>query len=468
VFTHDEILQATMARANGAVKMVTSVSTDSRTLQAGALFVALRGENYDGHQFVPDAMRRGAAAVMVESEPDMAVPHYVVDDTLAAYHALAAYHRNRFAMPVIGITGTNGKTTVKEMVAALLARAGEPLFSEGNYNNHVGVPMTLLRLKETHSHAVIEMGMNHVGEIAVLSRLAAPSVAVITNIGRGHLEFLQTVEHVLAAKLEILTGLIPGGTLIAPRDSIYFDEMRRAAEAHGARVISFGITPQADVRCEVRHSGVDGTRCMVHCGNESRELALGLPGVHNAVNAAAALAAVRAVEPAYALSSAAEVLARFAPVQMRCQRERIGGVDVIIDCYNANPESMLAALNVLATHAGGGRHIALLGEMHELGAAAPQCHYDVGVAAARTGVHELIVMGAHAADVIAGARDAGMDRAHIFEARDAAHAAALVAGLVHDGDCVVLKGSRRAHLEDVLNALRRAPCMATPAPYQCR
>lgn len=457
MFTHDDIIAATLARASGAVARVTSVSTDSRTLSPGALFAALRGENYDGHLFAPDAVRQGAAAVLVERELDVAVPQYLVNDTLAAYQALAKYHRDRFAMPVIGITGTNGKTTVKEMVAALLARVGTPLYSEGNYNNHVGVPMTLLRLTETHTHAVIEMGMNHAGEIAVLSQLATPSVAVITNIGRGHLEFLQTVEHVLAAKLEILIGLIPGGTFIAPRDSVYFDEMQRAAKARGARVISFGTTPQADVRCDIRESDVRGTQCIMRCGAESYELRMALPGAHNAVNAAAALAAVRAVEPAYPLSTAADVLARFAPVNMRCQVEQVHGVDVIVDCYNANPESMLAALHVLAAHAAGGRRVALLGEMHELGAAAPQCHYDVGIAAARTGVDELIVLGAHAGDVMAGAREAGMDAEYIHEARDAAQAAALLAATVQPGDCVLLKGSRRAHLEQVLDRLRQTP-----------
>jgi len=455
VFTHDDIMRATMARASGSVIHVTGVSTDSRSVKAGELFVALRGELFDGHMFAGDAVRRGAAAIVSERALDVAVPQYLVDDTLAAYHALAKYHRGRFAMPVIGITGTNGKTTVKELVAALLARVGTPLRSEGNFNNHVGVPLTLLQLHDEHTHAVIEMGMNHPGEIHVLTTLVMPSVAVITNIGRGHLEHLHTLENILAAKLEILDGLVPGGTVVVPRDSSYFEQMRRAAEALNARVVSFGTSPQADVSFAPRHVDANGTLGVLQCGGETREMRVPLPGAHNACNTAAALAAVRAVEPAFPLSTAAETLADFAPVSMRCQLEHVQGMDVLVDCYNANPESVLAALHLLAAHAAGGRRIAILGEMHELGAASAQCHCDVGIAAARTGVSELLALGAHAADIAAGAREAGMPQEHIHLALDAEHAVQVLDRVAKQGDCILLKGSRLARMEDILEKMRR-------------
>lgn len=453
MFTHDEIVSVTAARANGCAMRVTSVSTDTRCMQPGALFVALRGERHDGHEFVREAVQRGAAAVVVDRLLDVTVPQYVVDDTLRAYQELAKYHRGRFVLPLIGVTGTNGKTTVKEMIAALLGRVGRPLASEANYNNHIGVPMTLLRLTDEHTHAVIEMGMNHAGEIKRLSELAEPTVAVITNVGRGHLEFLENVEAVLAAKLEILEGLIPGGTLIAPRESEFFERMRRAAVGRGARVISFGTTPVAEVRCEIRESGAKGSVCRVRCGNETEEMTIGLPGAHNVLNAAAAIAAVRVVEPTYPLRYAAEVLREFRGVAMRCQREEVKGLEIIVDCYNANPESTIAALGVLATHEGG-RRIAVLGEMHELGEAAQQCHYEVGRAAGEKGIDFVIAVGEHGSDTVAGALAGGIDQGRVHLARETAEAAGVVAKVARRGDCVLLKGSRKARLEEVLEKLR--------------
>ncbi|MCX7846537.1 MAG: UDP-N-acetylmuramoyl-tripeptide--D-alanyl-D-alanine ligase, partial [bacterium] len=226
----------------------------------------------------------------------------------------------------------------------------------------------------------------------------------------------------------------------------------------GVRVISFGVSAGAEVRCEVLWSGGKGSRCRVTCGREGREIKLKVPGVHNVVNAAAAVAAVRAVEPGYSLGYVAEVLGEFEPVWMRCQVERVRGVEVIVDCYNANPESTLAALQVLGRHEGG-RRIAVLGEMHELGEAAARCHYEIGEGAARTGVDELIAVGAHGEDVLAGARAAGMEMERLHLARDAAEVVREVARCAREGDCVLIKGSRRAHLEEVLELLRQMPQM---------
>jgi len=229
MFVNDEILKITSANLFGKTRDVTGVSTDSRKVVRGDLFVAIRGDKFDGHKFAEIAAGNGAAAIIVDHKLNLDVPQYVVENTLTAYQQLAHYHRIKMNVPVIGITGTNGKTTVKEMINSILSSVANPLCSEANFNNHIGVPATLLKLKKEHTHAIIEMGMNHPGEINVLSKIAEPDVAVITSIGRGHIEFLGSIDAVMEAKLEILDGLKKDGTIILPLDSKFIEEMKKRA-----------------------------------------------------------------------------------------------------------------------------------------------------------------------------------------------------------------------------------------------
>ncbi|MCK5852874.1 UDP-N-acetylmuramoyl-tripeptide--D-alanyl-D-alanine ligase, partial [bacterium] len=247
MFTNEEILKITAAKSFEKAECVTGVSTDSRNILKGDLFVALRGDNFDGHKFAGKVIEKGAAAILSDHKIDVNVPQYIVGNTLTAYQQLARYHRLKMNVPVIGITGTNGKTTVKEMINSILSDVANPLCSEANFNNHIGVPVTLLKLKKEHTQAIVEMGMNHPGEIKVLSEIALPDVAVITSIGRGHIEFLGSVEKVLEAKTEILDGLNKNGTIILPLNSKFYDRMKSSAVNAGIKnIISFGDSDEAD------------------------------------------------------------------------------------------------------------------------------------------------------------------------------------------------------------------------------
>jgi len=455
VFSHDDILRATGARAKGAVDTVTSVSTDTRSLCQGALFIALKGAKFDGHAFVQQAEQYGAVALLVQDAVASGLPTYTVKDTLAAYQALAHYHRARFDIPVLGITGTNGKTTVKEFARALLGIHGCPHASLKNENNHIGVPKTLLGMRSCHTHCVVEMGMNHPGEIAVLTRIVQPTVAVITSVGRGHLEFLRSVDAVAEAKAEILEGLQPDGVAILPADTPYLDLLRSRAERAGAgKIRTFGVSDEADVTFLPKSVDFTVTRGTVVNGDLVTELELQLPGEHSGINAAAALTAVRAVMPALTGEEIAAALGAVAPIDMRCQVIELRGAHLVLDCYNANPESTTAALHLLATAQCEGRRIAVIGEMLELGSAAPECHREAGRTVARLGIDTLIAVGPHAHDTGMGARDAGMDPGRVHECFQVRNAAECVGARMGAGDVVLVKASRGMRLEGILEQLR--------------
>lgn len=456
MFTHDDIITAIGARANGTLALANGVSTDSRTVQRDDLFIALRGAAFDGHRYVADVERKGAAGIVVNYALDVHIPQYIVDDTLAAFHAIAAYHRCRFSIPVVAITGTNGKTTVKEMTAQILAQRGLPLYSEKNFNNHIGVPTTILRMARQHTHAVIEMGMNHPGEIRMLSSTAAPTVAVITNAGHGHLEFLGTVDDVVKAKLEILDGLAGGGTAVLPADGPHAAAMREAASRRGCTVMTFGLSPRADVTFAPAVVSLQGLSGTLRTPVGETQITMNLTGVHNGVNAAAAVAAALAADHMVSIANIAKALDGFKPVNMRCQIETIGGADIIADCYNANLDSVRAGLDLLASVGRARRRIVLLGEMAELGATAADCHYQAGLAAGGTDPVILAVVGPTSAHVLRGARDAGMPGTRLHAFADIAAASAFLNDLIQPGDCVLVKGSRTMRMENALNYWRQS------------
>jgi UDP-N-acetylmuramoyl-tripeptide--D-alanyl-D-alanine ligase len=431
---------------------IKGVSIDSRTVREGELFVAIRGDRFDGHDFVPDAIRKGAWGAIVERPvlearfPVMSGLRNVipVEDSLLSLQEMSLMHRKKFTLPVIGVTGSNGKTTTKEMLAAILRQLGPVLKNEGNLNNHIGVPLTLFKLDAHHRAAIIEMGMSGLGEIELLTRLAMPTVGVITNIGPAHLQFLGSTDGVAQAKGELLMGMRSDSTAVLNADDRYFNALR--AKCTG-RVLSFGMAGPADVRAAELEQQQELTDFRLQAGGRSVTVRLRAVGRHNVANALAAAAAATALE--VPLETVKFGLEEFRPVAMRSELRALQGRTFIADCYNANPASMLAALESLAV-LGGSRSAAVLGDMLELGDAAEAAHREVGAAAARLGIGLLIATGPLARHVVAGAVAAGMAGDRVLEAGSTAQAAKLLRERTRPGDTVLVKGSRGMKMETVL------------------
>ncbi len=459
-FTADELAQATGGRwLDAPPPLVQGVSTDTRAIPAGSLFVALRGERFDAHALLADAARAGAAAAVV-SDPAAtagaaALPRLLVGDTLAALGAVARHHRRRFDLPVVGVTGSNGKTTTREMIAAILATRGPVLKTEGNLNNEVGVPLTLLRLGPEHRAAVIELGMNHPGEIARLAAVALPQVGVVTNAAAAHLEGLGTVDGVADAKAELYQGLPPGGVAVVNADDA---RMLKRAQASGRRLLTFAAGRQRRgdvVMLELLSQDAAGLRFLLGVGNRELEVALPLVGGHNAANAAAAACA--AIALGCDDREIVRGLAAVAPVGRRLRLERLpGGVLLVDDCYNANPLSMRAALETLVALAAaeGGRPVAALGDMLELGPGELALHREVGAAAAAAGLARLLAFGPRSRALAEGALAAGLPPGRSFHTEDVAALAAEARATLRAGDVLLVKASRGMRLERLVEALR--------------
>jgi len=375
--------------------LFTSVSSDSRAINAGDLFVALQGENYDGAAFVASATQSGAVAALIKTTSYRGVespcPLLLVDDTRLALGRLAAHWRAQFNIPVIAVTGSNGKTTVKEMLASILrAATGDDnavLATLGNLNNDIGVPLTLLKLRAVHRYAVIEMGMNHKGEIEYLTRLAQPDVAIVNNAGSAHLAGLGSVDAVARAKGEAFTGLSPQGTAVINADDAYAPLWRELADGH--TIIEFGLEKNGAVHAQWQVKGY-GVHIEVDMPQGNFSVQLQVPGVHNVRNALAATAAALALHvPVTAIAAGLE---RFSGVTARLQRKTaLHGAMLIDDSYNANPASLYAALEVLAQNTG--KKILVLGDMGELGEDAVHLHSAIGAEARRFGVDQLLALG---------------------------------------------------------------------------
>ncbi len=428
------------ARVTGGDHVFHSVSTDTRTLEPGALFVALRGERFDGHDYIEAAMSAGAAGVLGERAPE-AVPAILVDDSLDALQRLAADWRGRFSPGLVAVTGSNGKTTVKEMIAAILSPLAPTLASRGNLNNHIGVPLSLLRLRREHRFAVIEMGMNHAGELTLLSRLAAPNVALVTNAAPAHLEGLGTVEKVAAAKGEVFSGLGAGGIAVINADDAFADYWRGLNR--GRRIVTFGLDAAADVTATVE-PGADASRLRIRAGGKAVNLRLAAAGMHNAMNALAAAAAATAL--GVELDAVGAGLEAFTPVAGRSQMVELGaGGCLINDCYNANPASMAAAIDLLARQQG--TRILVMGDMGELGERSEDFHREAGERARQAGIDRLFCFG----PLSALACRAFGPGAAAFDDVDALSTA--VAGCLGSDVTVLVKGSRAMRMERVADAL---------------
>lgn len=457
-FTDSEVLSATGATRRGTAPLsaFTAVCTDTRALSKGCLFVALRGERFDAHDFLSAARDGGTEAVVVEA--GRAVPEglcaYEVTDTLAALGALARYHRRRFRIPLGAVGGSNGKTTTKEMVAAILGTRGPALRTEGNFNNEVGLPLTLFRLAPEHVAGVVELGMNHAGEMTRLARVSEPDAAVITVVQPEHLEGLGSLEGVAAAEGELFRALGPHATAV-----VNLDDAHVVAQAAGlGRVLTFGRAAGADVRLlRVDRHGRDGMTAHVQARGEVHPVRLHFVGEHNAQNATAAFALCLAL--GYAPAECRAGLERARPYVRRLNvLDAPGGITVIDDCYNANPASMAAALDTLDDLAPGGRAFAVLGDMLELGASEREDHAELGKLAGKK-ADVLAFFGPRSAYGFAA--DVTGVRRHFLEVEPLVQ---WLRSLLQPGDVVLVKGSRGMRLERVVAALTGQPASGGHGP----
>jgi UDP-N-acetylmuramoyl-tripeptide--D-alanyl-D-alanine ligase len=485
LFTIEEVLEVTSARlltrdSHRLRDNVRRLSTDSRDVGRGDLFIALKGERFDGHEFVEMALQQGAVGAVVESTYRLPAslqkevtpssrararprPPLVlgVQDPLLAYQQLATYHRSRFNIPVVAVTGSNGKTTTKEMVARVFEERWSVLKTEGNLNNRIGVPHTLLKLASGHKAAVIEMGVDQKGQTTRLAEIVRPTIGLITNIGPDHLEFFGTLEASAQAKGELLDLMQPDDAVVLNADDAFFDYLASRARC---RVVSFGLSSKAQVRAtDVAADERRGTTFRLALPGKSKPtpVVLNAYGIHNVSNALAAAAVGQICEMSGA--SIARGLSHFRPASMRSQVETRDGVRIINDCYNANPASMKAAIDLLADLGNGTRTIAVLGDMLELGPGSPVLHREVGAHLAEKSISFLIATGTLGKELAEGARAAGMGNDRVHHTADAGKAAHLLTSMVRRNDVVLVKASRGMRMERIVDALRGRPSAPRPS-----
>ncbi len=449
----DEIAGVTGAEIRGGygMELVTAISTDSRKLNKGELFFALSGDNFDGHSFVHAAFLAGAAGAVVERDvPGLPgiFPCLLVRDSLVALQDLARHNRKTFAVPVIGVTGSSGKTSTKDLIYSVLSTEYKTLKTEGNFNNEIGLPLTLLKISGEHQAAVVEMAMRGPGEIDELCSIALPSAGVITNIGETHLERLGSVENIARAKGELLDYIPPGGFAVLHGDSPYIREQAKRCRGN---VLFFGEGKDMDLYPrEVQPEG-SGNRFLAATPGGDMELFIPLPGRHNVINALAAVAVGLCM--GLTREQIARGLESAALTAMRLEILDAGGVKIINDTYNANPFSMKAALQVLDEISKSGRRIAVLADMLELGDRSEAAHREIGETAAVMGVDYLLTVGKLSVHINRGALAGGQqaDRALHFDY--GGDVLEFLKAIIQPGDVVLVKGSRSMRMEEIVRGL---------------
>jgi UDP-N-acetylmuramoyl-tripeptide--D-alanyl-D-alanine ligase len=421
-------------------------SIDSRTIRAGELFFAVKGERTDGHDFVAQAIEKGAVAAVVRRDQLARYPVITgllpVDDTLEALQTLARAVRRLWAKPLIGVTGSTGKTTTKDAIAHVLSQRFRVLKSEGNFNNHFGLPLTLLKLEPEHDIAVIEMGMSHAGEIAALAKIAQPEIGVVTNVAPVHLEFFDSVADIARAKYELIESLPAGGTAILNADDEYVSQFGR--DFHG-KVVLYGMSPSADVRAEnVQSQGAMGSGFEVVSGSCRERATLPLVGKHNIYNALAAVAV--GLERGLTPSEAVGALVSLSASDKRGQVVQLGNITVVNDCYNSNPKALDAMVETLAAMPAK-RRIVIAGEMLELGPAGEEVHRRSGQHMAAQKIDWLVGVRGLAKPMVEAARAAGVRAEFVATPEEAGE---WLIREARDGDVVLLKASRGVKLERAL------------------
>ena len=443
-----DIAKATNGKLIGRDLDVSGISIDSRTAKRGNLFIAIKGKRYDGHSFIEEAIKKGIAAVILERKgvkSSLKVPSVIVSDPLKALGDVAQYHRRKFNIPVIGITGSNGKTTVKELVAYILSAKYNTLKNSGTENNLIGLPLTLLKLKKKHEVAVLEMGANHVGEIKRLSYILGPTIGLITNIGPSHLEYFKDLKTVLKAKSEILSNISRHGSIVLNRDDKFLEQLPRKFNT-----ITFGIRKKSDFQA-TNITQID--QKLQFDLNGKIRFKLNLAGRHNIYNALASIAVAQHLK--VKIETIRKTLAEFKPLPMRMNLDRIKGINIIDDTYNSNPLSTECAIQFLSNFKTRGKKILVAGDMLELGNRAKYFHRRIGKLTADSLINNLITVGELSSETHSSARKFGMRKESIWRCASPDKAAHILNKITRPGDVVLVKGSRAMGMEKIIKKLKR-------------
>ena len=427
-------------------KMCRGVSTDTRKIQAGDLYVALKGGNFNGNQFAPQALKQGAVAAIVDEDVRVDGPLLRVDDALLALGQLAGWQRQQFTGPVLAVTGSCGKTSVKQLLAHVLEQQAPTWMTPGNLNNHIGVPLTLLQMQPEHEWAVIEQGASGAGEIAYTGQWVRPDIGIITNASESHLSGFGSLETIVQTKGEMIDWVVEGGHVVLNRDDPAFGIWQQ--RALGKQVVTFGLTEQAEVYASDIHTEITHSHFCLHTNGQKLDVSLPLPGLHNIYNALAVIAA--AASAGVALSRIVSALATAAPVAGRLmEKSGVRGLTLLDDSYNANPASLRAAIDVITVAPNAWL---VMGDMAELGEESIAAHADIGRYAKDKGVSVLLASGplsVHAVEAF------GFDHAHWFE--DTAALVQFINQTAPDGTLLLVKGSRSAGMDRVVHALEKDP-----------
>ncbi len=448
--TLTEIVQVTGAETNSDAEIFfEGVATDSRKITAGELFVGLKGENFNGELFAKDAVNKGATGVLVSKTAKRLPAGLVlkVDDTLSAYRQIAGAWRDRFDIPVVAVTGSNGKTTTKDLTAAALNELGHVQKTSGNFNNEVGVPMTLLELSEKHNAAVVEIGMRGLGQIETLAKIVKPTIGIVTNVSETHIELLGSIENIARAKGELVEAIKPGGTIILNADNVHTAEMAKLA-GEGVNVMTYGLENPADVTAKNILIGGVSTEFTLSYRGEDFDFEIPMLGRHNVSNTLGAIAA--ALTLGLDVEEIQRGVSSLTTTKMRFEVIRRDGLTIVNDAYNASPASMRVAIKT-ASEIYSGRLIAVLGDMLELGEISEAVHREIGAELVENKFDTLITLGELGKFIAAGARDAGLKNVYTFDTHE--EAAKKILELVRDGDTILFKASHVMHMEKIIELI---------------
>ncbi len=445
-----EVAQVTGAKINSDAEIFfEDIITDSRKITSGSLFVALKGETFNGEDFAAEALKKGASAVMVSEGFDKNLDSIIlkVADTLAAYRQIAGAWRERFNIPIVAVTGSNGKTTTKDLTAAALNGCGHVLKTSGNFNNEVGVPMTLLELNDKHQAAVVEIGMRGLGQIESLAEVVKPTIGIVTNVSEAHIELLGSIENIARAKGELVEAIKSGGTIILNADNRHTAAMKTLA-GDGVRVLTYSLEKDADFIAKDILIGSVSTEFTLSFRGREYDFEIPMLGRHNVSNALAAIAAGYAC--GLSVPQVQRGFSTLTTTKMRFEVIRRDGLTIVNDAYNASPASMRVAIKT-TSEVYNGRLIAVLGDMLELGDISEQIHREIGAELVENKFDMLITLGELGKFIAAGARDAGLKDVYTFDTHE--DAAKKILELVRDGDTILFKASHVMHMEKIIELI---------------